>query len=169
MKRWLSILIVVCVLLTASSVKADDDYYPNNKYKSFLDIENFYKDTTTVLVIDSDAGKVGVNSHLTNYLRLKVKNNFTDIKFIGLGKSTGKQTGYISVRVLVLGNSASTFYHIITKFNSYYRPFDDTYTIKTEESFGHCPKDSIPDRIKTNIGSMVEDLAILFYKVRGEL
>ncbi len=170
MKRWLSILIVVCVLLTASSVKADDDY-DKHKYKGFLDIETFLKHTTSVCVEGDDAEKIGVNElELTDYLRLKVKNNFTDIEFVELNiaEAPGKETGYIRVRVWVLDDSYPVIFRVIVKFNSYYRPLDDAYIIREEESLGYSTRDKVPAIIKKIIGKLVERLAMSFYKVREE-
>ncbi len=54
------------------------------------------------------------------------------------------------------------------KFNSYYRPLDDAYIIREEESLGYSTRDKVPAIIKKIIGKLVERLAMSFYKVREE-
>jgi len=173
MKRWLNILIVVCVLLTTSSVKAGYiDPMDKFLHKKFIDIEDFCKIPTSVFLKCDDAEKIGLNREkLTDYLRLKVRNNFASIKFREYKNSLEytKQTGCISIRVWVVGDSP-VVYHIIAKFASFGDTGGYRYgSIAKREVLGYGSKDALPDTIRTSIGNMVEDLAILFYKVRGEL
>ena len=79
MKRWLNILIIFCVLLTASSLKAEDrPTLPTDPIKA---IKIFEKSQTRVRILGDDAKKIGLDANeLTDYLRLKIKNNFANIK-----------------------------------------------------------------------------------------
>ncbi len=164
MKRCLSILIVVCVLLTASSVKAKD-------YKEFLDIKTLLKDATKVYFVGDDAKKIGLNATvLTDYVRLRIKNNFTDIDFDKSGFNENEE-GYISTRVWVLGDSYPVIFHILVRFKivAVINGSMEVRKIASEEMLGSGTRDTVADTIKNEIGNLVEKLAITFYKVRGEL
>ncbi len=166
MKRWLDILIVVCVLLTALKINAEDrPALSNNPYKM---IQVFKKHGINVH-IQGDAEKMGLNEdRLTDYCRLEVKNNFSNIKFENFSttyeKYTSAQIGLIKIRAWLVGNSDyPVTFHLRFKFID-----GGLHTIYEDERLGHGYKDALPDMIKNSIGEMVENFSILFYKVRGE-
>lgn len=211
MKQWLNILIVVCILLTASSVKAEEKPLPESQeeidwdnvdfanldadgwdkalYHDFLEIKVFDKQYTKVLFADGinrnmvdnnndakkNAEKIGLDEKkLTDYLRLKIKNNFADIKIEELdfdkycdkqGNITDKRVGYIILFVWVVGDNYPVVYHLGCRFHL----SQDSSIIWKDARLGYGSKDKVPDTIKKNINEMIEKLAILFYKVRGEL
>ncbi len=88
MKLWLTILIVVCVLLTASSLKAQSKFLSAEEPRDFANHLNklFYKDFNEIKILDKemtyvsisgDAKKIGLDAdELTDYLRLNVEKNF---------------------------------------------------------------------------------------------
>ena len=179
MKRWLNILIIVCVLLTTSSLKAEDrptlPKTPEGKvdvnnllYGGFLDIKNFWKELTYVYFEGVDINKIGLGENgvnkLNDYLRLKIRNNFTDIRFAETDDYKDKHTGHILVRAWTVGDSYLAVLHLSAKFNSY-----NAGTIKEEERLWYGQRVDVLDTIKKGIGEMIEDLAVTFYKVRGEL
>ncbi len=173
MKRWPSVLIVACVLLTASLVNAENKPTTPDKapYDRSLDISCFLKEATYVYFKGDDARKIGLDATaLTDYLRLKVKDNFADIGFAKRG-TTVNEMGYIETRVWVIGNSDTIAFHIKAGFSSFYTINDTTKIeeVTMEERLGYGSRNNVPDGIKTTIGEMVEKLAIKFYKVREEL
>lgn len=198
MKRWLNILIIFCVLLTASSLKADgesfrkryptyesflesiqeslrpvdvnSDEYKKERYRDFIDIKSLYKKTTCVWLLLGDAEKIGLDKkELTDYLRLKIKNNFANISFEGKG-SPGKQLGYISLRVHVVGDNYPVAYHLKYQFRHTGSPqIDDSVIWENDIMLGYGSKDTVPDMIREDIDTVIRELAILFFKVRGEL
>ncbi|MHC4270276.1 MAG: hypothetical protein ACYSTS_17695 [Planctomycetota bacterium] len=123
MKILLNILIIVCVLLTASSLKAEDKPLPENQGKidtddlnttlfyqftdrDFLEIKVFNKQLTRVIFEEEeDAKSIGLDEkELTDYLRLRIRNNFANIKIEepDFDKYTEKQIGLILLRVWVV-------------------------------------------------------------------
>ncbi len=178
MKLWLNILIVVCVVLTASSVKAKDrPTLPNNQNNvederpfvlgSAQEIQVLEKRTTRAS-LDGDAEKLGFNTDdLTNYLRLKVKNNFFNMEikdWSDLSDYQRQQIGVIHCRVWTVSADFTISYYIqLTIGDAFHRHISEI------EILGLESKDNIHDKVRKLIGDMVEQLAIKFYKVRGEL
>ncbi len=135
MKRWLNILIVVCILLTASSLNAEDrpalpesynaDEYDDENhdntilYQSFREIKIIDKVFTVVYYIGDDAEKIGLDEvELGDYLRLKIKNNFANIKLEDrdYDKYTSRQVGWVFFRVWVTGENYPVAYHFKGSF-----------------------------------------------------
>ncbi len=191
MKQWLNILIVVCVLLAATSVKAektskdileefeqglkqytDEDSINEVIYRDFLDIKIFRKVLTRVSFMGGgNDERIGLDANeLTDYLRLKIKNNFTDIKIeeLDYDKYTDKQVGYIGLRVWVVGYNYPVSYHL--KFGFFHNDSSQTQNmIWDNEWLGAETRDGIHGTVKKCIDETIGELAILFYKVRGEL
>ena len=192
MKQWLNMVIVVCVLLTAYSVEAgektsqdvleefkqglkqytDTDSIDEVIYRDFLDIKVFRKVLTRVSFMGGgNDERIGLDAHeLTDYLRLKIKNNFTDIKIeeLDYDKYMDKQIGYISLRVWVVGNNYPISYHL--KFSFFHNDSSQTQNmIWDNEWLGAETRAGIHGTVKKCIDEAIEKLAILFYKVRGEL
>ena len=191
MKQWLNILIIVCVLLAATSVKAektsqdvleefrqglkqytDEDSINEVIYRDFLDIKIFRKVLTRVSFMGGgNDERIGLDANeLTDYLRLKIKNNFTDIKIeeLDYDKYTDKQVGYIGLRVWVVGNNYPISYHL--KFSFFHNDSSQTQNmIWDNEWLGAETSDGIHGTVKKCIDETIGELAILFYKVRGEL
>ncbi len=190
-------LTIVCLLLTAFSLKAEDkplpesqeklydmrkellgffdiyseeEAYKRRRYRAFLDIKIFDKQATNVW-ITGHAKKIGLDEkELTDYLRLKIKNNFANIKIEKDwgrpdNKYTAKQIGAISLGVWIVGDNYPVAYHLRYKFIK----LEAGTKIWDTERLGYGSKDSVPDSIKEDIDKTIEDLAIFFFKARGEL
>ncbi len=196
MKQWLNILIIVCVLLAACSVRAsnrpssrkppkekpwknyDEDEINKMRYRGFLKIKtidilsqvyiefNNYVDNAT-----EEAKKIGIDENeLTDYLKLIIKNNFASIRMErpDFDKYTRKQVGVLVFRVMVTGDNFPIVYHLRCRFQHLDYAQGDA-VIWEAEKLGYGSKDNVLDTIKKSIDRQVEELAILFYKVRGEL
>ena len=181
MKQWLNIPIIVCVFLIACSVRAEDrptlpksqsesdldDYY-KKRHQAFCEIKIFDKRTTKVLLAD-DAEKTGLDENeLTDYLRLRVKSNFTDIKFVkditdSLGKYKSNQVGSIVLFITMTGENypiACNIAYVFYNFN---------IRIWEADVLGVTSKEKASDSIKKSIDDVIPEIAINFYKARGEL
>ena len=86
---------------------------------------------------------------------------------------TEEQVGTIRFRIWAIGdNDYPITYHLKCTFYNEYKTdlYDDlSIQIWVRERLGFTSKDKVEDRIKTSINKMIEELAILFYEVRGEL
>ncbi len=193
MKRWLSILIAVCVLLTASSVKAEEKHvYEKDTelattaiekviFERFLHIKaidmssrynRFTKrinELTSVVLSGDDAERIGLDKNeLTNYLKLRIKNNFTGIKLETVAsdadKYDKKNKGRIIVDVWIVGTKYPIAYLV-----EYYFFDGHTDELWTEKMMGCGSIDSVKTGVKSSIDTLTQNLAILFFKVRGEL
>ena len=196
MKRCLNILIIICILLAASSLKAEDrpslpktqgkyDWDDDTKIsnQAFLEIKIFYKDTIQVYFKGEGAKKIGIyEKELTDYLKLRIRNNFADIKIVKdmrefYTKYTGKQQGGISLRIWIIGDDNPVAYHLKYTFLNYEYRYEESrpkgvrvnHSIWEYEFLGIGSKYKVPDAIKKSIDDVIPKLAILFYGVRGEL
>ena len=204
------ILIIVFLLLCPSLVLAEDrptlpksqgeidsvnfaKTIDEERKERMRNIKVFTKDLTKVYFEPAaygDAEIIGLDEKkLTDYLRLKVKNNFADIKFINdyteyyikqrddnipMFKDFKRNpdyidrenVGFIGLTVWVVGNNYPVAYYIRCTFEN----FTECNSLMNELStLGYGSKDNVPDRIKKFIGEYIEKFAIDFYKARGEL
>ena len=183
--------IIICVLLTASSLKAEEKEVSGNAipksieailYQGFLPIKAidmssymsiFSKvivNSTRVVFVDDTAEKIGLDKNeLTNYLKLRIKNNFTGIKLEtvysdALKKYDDSEIGRIHVSVWVVGAEYPIAYLI-----EYYFFDRDLNEIWTQKMMGCGSIDAVKNGVKAGIDDLTQDLAISFFKARGEL
>ncbi len=175
-------LTIVCLLLTAFSLKAEDKPLPESqqkidwgnldktRYKDFLEIKVFHKLLTKVFFMGENAKKIGLDANeLTDYLKLKIKNNFANIRIEvpDSDKYTDKQVGFIDLRVWVVGDNYPIAYHLRLRFlHSDYSKCNNL--IWDNEWLGFGSKDNVSE-LKKVIDGLIQELAILFFKVREEL
>lgn len=157
-------------------IDTDSDEYNKKRYKDFLKIRRLLKMNVRVMLTNrEDAKKIGLDEdELTDYLRLKVKNNFANIRMEEVDfsknntKSFKQQVGSLHLNVWVVGDNYPVAYHLrYVFFTSDYSEGDSS--IWDTKWLGYGSKDNISDIIKSNIDKTIQDLAILFFKVRGEL
>ena len=185
------ILIIVFLLLCPSLVLAEDrptspktqdklsieEWVDNSNkivYRRFLLIKVFHKALTQAFFLGDDAKNIGLDKKkLTDYLRLKIKNNFANMKFEERPRKKYKprEIGKIRFRVWVTGDNYPVAYHVKCEFWSAWDSEDPDYDYRIWENavLGYGSRDNVPDTIKKILDEMIEELAILFYKVRGEL
>ena len=186
-------LIIVCVLLTASSLKAEDKPLPENqenhywdddtiiRNQAFLEIKTFEKGSITVSFLGS-AKKIGLDKkELTDYLVFKIRVYFVDINVAKTLKEffkyTGKQQGGINLRIWISGDDYPVAYHLKYKFFNYEYRYHQSRpkgvrvndSIWEHEILGIGLKENVSDLIKESIDNVIPKLAILFYKVRGKI
>ncbi len=169
-------LVVVCILLTASLLKADDKRYRDCCIK----IKVFNKHWTRVEVkYTGDAKKMGLDeTGLTDYLWLRIKNNFANIRIeypavdkaveegIDLTeylKSFNEQSGFVYVKVWVVGDNYPVAYHLVISF------YCNNSLLTEWEFLGYGTMDKVPDQIRSQIDKVIQELAIKFSKARVEL
>ncbi len=168
-------LIIVCILFTTTLLKAEDktlsyDEIIKPTFRDFNKIEVLAKNLTQVFFLNSDdAERIGLNkAELTDYLRLKVKNNFANIKLEDSPRDKYKpeQIGYIRFRVWIGGVEYPVIYHIKCEFGNLsltrYRTWED-------EVLGCGTKGTVPDSVMKAIDRLTKRLAIVFSKARGKL
>ncbi len=180
MKQWLNILIVVCILITPFSLNAQSKFLSAEEPRDFEDHLDrlFYKDFNEIKILDKemtyvsisgDAKKIGLDAdELTDYLRLSVEKNFTDIKLedAPFDKYEPEQKGRIEVTVWIVGADYPVAYYIRGKLRNY---ASLNCVIWEDERLGLGSKDNVPDLIKKCIDDIIIDLAMDFFTVRGEL
>jgi hypothetical protein len=160
-------LIIVFILIVMPSLGANDEYL-KPAYRDFNKVKILDRENTRVF-FEGDCKKIGLDEkELTDYLRLKVKNSFANIKLEDLPRDKYKpeQIGHIKLRVWVIGVKYPVIYHI--KCELWDRSLTE-FQIYEHEMLGCGSKDTVPDTVKKSIDTMVEKLAIDFYKARGEL
>ncbi len=167
-------LIIVCILFTTTLLKAEDKTLSyviiKPTFRDFNKIEVLAKNLTQVFFVNSDdAEKIGLNkAKLTDYLRLKVKNNFPNIKLEDSPRDKYKpeQIGYILFRVWIGGVEYPVVYHIKYEF---WNLSLTRYRILEDEVLGCGTKGTVPDSVMKAIDRLTKRLAIVFSKARGKL
>ncbi len=161
-------------MFTTTLLKAEDktlsyDEITKPTFRDFNKTEVLAKNLTQVFFVNSDdAEEIGLNKdELTDYLRLKVKNNFANIKFEDSprDKYEPEQIGYIRFRVWIGGVEYPVIYHIKYEF----RNLSLTYQTLEGEMLGCGTKDTVPDSVMKAIDKLTKKLAIVFSKARGKL
>jgi len=171
MKKILATVILVSLLLPCL-VHAESNI-DELLYAGFKNIENF--GAIEVYFEDAEvAQKKGLNmDELTDYVKLRFKNNFGKIKYTevtakdGISKSKDEQAkiGIFSCRVWVVGDADYPIAnHILCKAGNY-----DKLDIWQNESLGFGSKSQLLETIKANLNALIEQCAIAFFKARGEL
>ncbi len=176
MKRWLNIPIFIFVLLTVSSLGAEED---KNSDKGLKDIYKAdYQDFSEIKIIDKrftlvslmgDAKDKGLNKkELTDHLIHGIKNNFTDITIEepDFDKYTEEQVGLIYLRVWFLGDSNPMVFHVNCEF--WNNSFNDNYQLWNRGMLGFGSLVSVNNSVKESIDELIQDLAVQFYKGRGK-
>ncbi len=188
-------LIIVCVLLTASSLIAgnkplpgiqedyewDDDAIIRNQ--AFHEIKIFEEGSISVSFLGS-AKKIGLDKkELTDYLEFQIRVYFVDIKVAKTLKEffqyTGRQQGGINLRIWISGEDGDDHvaYHLKYKFFNYEYRYHQSRpkgvrvndTIWEHEILEIGLNENMSDLIIESIDVVIPKLAILFYKIRGKI
>jgi hypothetical protein len=188
-------LIIVCVLLTASSLKAEDKPLPESqeyyewdadaiiRNQAYHEIKIFEEGSISVSFWGS-AKKIGLDKkELTDYLKFKIRVYFVDIKVAKTLKEffkyTGKQQGGISLRIWIsdVDDDYHVAYHLKYKFFNYEYRYHQSRpkgvrvndSIWVDEILGIGSKENMSDLIKESIDEVIPKIAIIFYKARGKI
>ncbi len=141
-------------------------------YGDFTEIETF--GYIHVKVQGDRLSMIGLNSkELTDYATLKYINNFSGIKYqeitaeessIFQEDESAKKVGSIWFRIWIAGDASPIAYYIECKAGNY-----NDYEIWSDEVLGLCNEKEINQIARSEINRMIENLAITFFKVRGEM
>ncbi len=143
-------------------------------YSGFKTIESFGH---IYLMFEGDAKKIGLNKDkLEDYLKLKFKNNFADVKYNYVGVKElerlllkkdiekSRKVGRFSSLVWITGNDYPIAFFVRCEAGNY-----EELNFWNFETLGYGSKKNVPGYIKKTLGECVEKLAVDFFKVRGEL
>lgn len=139
-------------------------------YKGFKTVKSFGFVSVSIM---GDARKIGLKEdELSNYLRLKFKNNFADIPYkkasyndkIFNNKEQRNSIGSIHIKVWTIGDDYPIAYHLSIRAGNY-----TDFGIYTNAILGYGSKENVPETVKKLITELVEELAISFFKARGAL
>jgi hypothetical protein len=176
-KMWRSIHIKTITALIVSMVLILPCYGDEEKnwdrllYPEFSEIKYF--GVIYVIFRGKTEGKLGLNKkELTDFLRLKYKNNFANIPYKSMSSESvnkamnKKEIGFIYADIWAVGEDYPIAFHIKLVagcWEKVYRPaFEHEYLGVTSEEL-------ITQKLKKGIGILLEDFAITFFKARGEM
>lgn len=113
--------------------------------------------------------KLGMSSEdLTDFLKLRYKNNFANVAYRDEGNLLGVQNadrvGYLWCGVWTVGTDFPVAYHVECKCGSMSNP-----TTLTDAVLGYGNKKNVPESIRQALDSMVSKFAIQFFKTRKEM
>jgi hypothetical protein len=161
-------MMVFSVTFIASAQKSITDIL----YGDFSEIDSF--GYIQVKVQGERAALIGLKSdELTDYAKLRYKNNFSGIEYQEISteessifqeEERAKKVGSIWFRVWISGESNQIAYFIECKAGNY-----ENYEIWSDEVLGICDEREINQIARNEINRMIEDFAIIFFKVRGEI
>ena len=141
-------------------------------YGDFAEIDSF--GYIYVKVQGDRASIIGLNSdELTDYAKLRYKNNFSGVEYqeitteesvIFQEEEKAKKAGSIWFRIWIAGDKSPIAYYIECKAGNY-----DNYEMWSDEVLGICDEKEISQIVRNEINRMIENFAIVFFKVRGEI
>lgn len=162
------VITVFSVTCIASAQKSITDIL----YGDFSEIDSF--GYIYVKVQGDRAALIGLKSdELTDYAKLRYKNNFSGVEYQEISseessifqeEEKAKKVGSIWFRVWISGESNPIAYFIECKAGNY-----KSYEIWSDEVLGVCDEREINQIARNEINRMIEDFAIIFFKVRGEI
>ena len=171
-KRFLVCLLIFIIFFTLTSIINSQDSLDDILYRDFKDVETF--GYISVKVQGEQSFLIGLSSgELTDYTRLKYKNNFASIAFQEIPaeeaylyqeEEKAKKTGSIWFRVWTVGEDFPIAYYIECRAGTY-----KNYEIWRDEILGFCDVKEVKQIVRNEITRMIENLAITFFKVRGEI
>lgn len=183
MKHLLAVLVLVVLSVNAIAEDEDEDAPLSESEMMLLIQQALYSDlasieyfgTIGVFVTGDSAEQIGLDADdLTDYLKLRFKNNFASIPYKDKSESydalfddeeEAAKFGEMMVSVWVIGEDYPIVYHIEIDVGAF-TPGGGRYE---NAHLGYGTEESVPDTIRESIGSLVEDAAVTFFKVRGEL
>jgi hypothetical protein len=164
-------LIFSSSLLLAEQEESDDADFYKLVYQDFQSVKSF--GTLAVLCRGEDARKIGLDAKkLTDLLKLKFKNDFVDVPYedqtgknidFVLDDQFGPAVGRVVITVWIVGDDYPIAYHMEIVAGTI-----EEREIYTNSVLGYGSKQNVPDTVKSQIGKFVEELAIVFFKARGE-
>ena len=171
-KKVAQLLLILLCCFICSTTTSSQESLEEILYRDFKEIQTF--GYINVKVQGDQAFSIGLKGEeLTDYARLKYKNNFASIAFqeITAGEAylyqeegEAKKVGSIWFRVWTVGEDFPIAYFIECRAGTY-----QNYEIWRDEVLGFCDEKEIKHIVRQEITRMMENLAITFIKVRGEI
>ena len=168
-----AILLVFFSILFIGSALGSEKEKPSFEsyiYSGFKSIESF---SSLRVYFNGTAKDIGLNKdELTNFLKLRFKNSFagtayqqTDFKKI-MNESDAQKSkrGVIEIKIWTVGNDYPIAFHIEISSGNYSN-FEQYKTA----FLGYSSKEKIFESVKKSITELVDDLAVSYFKARGEL
>lgn len=164
----ISVLLSLPWLVSAQQTQQDFEKEVNEfSYRHLKNIEYF--GIIHVRLKNAESNKIGLNEgDLTDYLKLRYKNNFANIPFRDLRSNladfTKEKVGLLLCSVWTVGDDYPIAFHVECKAGPAGNP-----SILTDAYLGYGNKRNVPDTIKKVLDEIVSGIAIRFYKARGEM
>ena len=146
-------------------IKAIDSTYEDK----FRNVKGFF----IVVGIDCDTSLWLSKEIITDYAKLRFRNNFADIPILDLKNAikiveiySSDEMGLILIHVWAVGNDYPIAWHISFKVSTLE---DFTRYVYKQAGLGYISKYNILDSIKQQIDQMTEEFATIFFKAQGKL
>lgn len=171
-KKYLVFLFTLLIFTVLTTSLYAEESLDDILYGDFKEVETF--GYINVKVQKEQPLSIDISSQdLTNFARLKYKNNFATIPFKEIPaqesylyqeEEKAKKVGSIWLRVWTVGVDFPISFYIECRAGTY-----KDYDIWREEKLGYCSKDELNQVVRNEITKMIENLAITFFKVRKEI
>lgn len=168
-----SIILLFLSIFFVGNISAAEDKKSNIEsifYSGFKTINGF---SSIGVYLRGTAEDIGLNKEeLTNYLRLRFKNSFANMEFketdfltiINESDEMRSERGDISITVWTVGDDYPISFHLEISAGNY----SNLGQYKTA-ILGYSSKSKIQNSVKESISTLLDDLAISFFKARGEI
>ena len=171
MKKIGSILVIFLFALCSVSYAAEKEKinYEAIFYSGFKTVKTF---GSLSVSLQGTAEKIGIKENeLTDYLKLRFKNSFAKYEYKEVeklldpmrDKKIDPTIGFIHITVWTVGEDYPVAYHISINSGNL-----NNVREYTNAQLGYGSKSNIPDTVKESISSFIDELAIAFFKARGE-
>src|SRR5690554_834144 len=157
-------------LVPSAFANDDDQSFESIFYSGFKTVERFGLIDVSV---EGSAEKIGLKKEdLKNYLRLRFKNSFAGMEFkepenlweTFQDKDEARKIGNIHLKVWTVGDDYPVAYHIAINAGNL-----DSGSEYENTHLGYGSKGNVPESVRESISQLIDDLAVAFFKARGEL
>ena len=141
----------------------------------FADLGQIKKFVAVEVQVQGTAEKLGLNGgDLTDSTRVTFLKKFPGVALEMTStpspdaKERLSQLGYLTCEVWTVGEEYIVAYHLDCNAGSYFMPGRPD-TLWNRAILGYGPKGEVSDAVREGLQSMVEQLAVTYYKVRAEV
>lgn len=166
----IAILLLALGQVSGAVAQQDDLSFQEFLYQQFNTVESF---GMFYVELHGTASDIGFSEQsIKDLVKLRARNNFAEVEIkeiddLGQFFSSGgdkEKVGGISVRIWTVGDSHPIAYHLKVRSG----PLSHM-SVFEEERLGYGSRENVRQSIRESINKIAEDLAIAFFKARGDL
>jgi hypothetical protein len=169
-------LFFLCIFCAGNISAAEDKKinFDSFMYSGFITINTF---SSIDVYLQGTAEDIGLSKEeLTDYLRMRFKNSFANLEFkeTDFGSIWNESNeerakrGIIEIKIWTVGDDYPIAFHIEIRAGNYAGDYSNMSQYKSA-ILGYDSKSKIQNTTKESISELVDELAVSFFKARGEI